>query len=237
MKIKSYRRVLIILLAFWLAFEPFAISVVRANDNPDLPGPELNTEGIEGIVDIEEVMTPNDYLEYMLALRGRTKEEAEAKAWGEWMTSLTGAYMLMDDGCTDVFSFYGTLQKMQPHMYQTPFYFHAVCKASSKATLAFAYVANSQAVKSVGGVISKAGSAVASSRVGDAARWAANGVSSIGKWTGSKISNTRLFQKGVGFFQRKANMFNGFKKAGSMFTNAQKAFSARNVSTFLSKLV
>jgi len=42
----------------------------------------------------------------MLSLRGRTKEEQEAKTWGEWMTSLTGAYMLMDDGCTDVFSFY-----------------------------------------------------------------------------------------------------------------------------------
>ena len=236
MKIKSYRRILIIFLAFWLAFEPFAISVVRANDNPDLPAPELNTEGIEGIVDIEEVMAPNDYLEYMLALRGRSKEEAEAKAWGEWMTSLTGAYMLMDDGCTDVFSFYGTMQRMQPHMSQTPFYFHAVCRASSKATLAFAFIANSQAVKNVGGVISKTGSAISNSKVGDAARWAANGVSSAAKWGGNKISNTRLFQKGVGFFQRKANMFNGFKKAGAMFTSAQKTFSARNVSTFLSHM-
>ncbi|MDN5279376.1 MAG: hypothetical protein PWR01_3341 [Clostridiales bacterium] len=234
MKISSRNRILIILFAFWLALEPFAASVVRANDS--LPAPELNTEGIEGIVEIDQVMSPAEYLEYMLALRGRTKEEAEAKAWGEWMTSLTGAYMLMDDGCTDVFSFYGTMSKMQPHMIQTPFYFSAVAKASSKATLAFAFVANSQIVKNVGGVISKAGSAISGSKVGDAARWAGRGVSSAAKWTGGKLANTRLFQKGVGFFQRKANLFNGFKKAGNMFVSAQRTFSAKNVSTFLSHM-
>lgn len=234
MKISSRNRILIILFAFWLAFEPFALTIARANDS--LPAPELNTEGIEGIVDINEVMSPKEYLEYMLALRGRSKEEAEAKAWGEWMTSLTGAYMMMDDGCTDVFSFYGTMSKMQPHMAQTPFYFNAVCRASSKATLAFAFVANSQAVKSVGAVISKAGSTVANSPVGDAARWAGRGVSSAAKWTGSHIANTRLWQKGTGFFQRKANLFNGFTRAGNMFTSAQRAFSAKNVTTFLTHM-
>lgn len=233
MKISSKYRIFIILFAFWLAFEPFAVTVVRAND---MPQPELNTEGIEGIVDIEEVMSPKEYLEYMLALRGRTKEEAEAKAWGEWMTSLSGAYMLMDDSCTDVFSFYGTMSRLQPHMAQTPFYFSAVCRASSKATMAFAFIANSEAVKQAGVVIGKAGAAIANSPVGDAARWAASGVSSAAKWTGSKVANTRLFQKGVGFFQRKANLFNGFKKAGDMFASAQRTFSARNVSTFLSHM-
>jgi hypothetical protein len=181
-------------------------------------------------------MTPKDYLEYMLSLRGRTKEEAEAKAWGEWMTSLTGAYMLMDDGCTDVFSFYGAMSKMQPHMMQTPFYFKAVSRAASKATLAFAFVANSDIVKTVGGVISKTGTAIANSKVGDAARWTAQGVSSAAKWTGGKIASTRLYQKGVGFFQRKANLFNGFKKAGSMFNSAQTAFSAKNVGNFLTHM-
>jgi DNA-binding transcriptional regulator YhcF (GntR family) len=233
MRIRAQYRILVILLAFCLAFEPFAVTMLRANDMPE---PELNTDGIEGIVAIDEVMSPNEYLEYMLALRGRTKEEAEAKAWGEWMTSLTGAYMLMDDGCSDVFSFYGTMSKMQPHMSQTPFYFEAVARASSKATLAFAFVANSQIVQSVGGVISKTGSAVAASRVGDAARWTAQGVSSAAKWTGGKVASTRLFQQGVGFFQRKANMFNGFQKAGAMFNSAQTAFSAKNVTNFLSHM-
>lgn len=233
MKISSKYRIFIFLFAFWLAFEPFAVSIVRAND---VPTPELSTEGIEGIVEIDQVMSPAEYLEYMLALRGRTKEEAEAKAWGEWMTSLSGSYMLMDDGCTDVFSFYGTMSKMQPHMAQTPFYFEAVSRAASKATLAFSFVANSQMVKNVGGVISKAGSAVTSSRVGDAARWSATKVSSAAKWTGGKLASTKLYQKGVGFFQRKANLFNGFKKAGTMFTSAQRTFSARNVSTFLSHM-
>ena len=234
MKITTKRRILITLFALWFAVQPLATAVVWANEG--IPAPELNTEGIEGIEDIDKVLTPNEYLEYMLSLRGRTKEEQEAKTWGEWMTSLTGAYMLMDDGCTDVFSFYGAMSQMQPHMGRTPFYFKAVAKSSTKATLAFSFIANSPIIDDIGGVIRNTGSAISNSRIGDASRWAARGVSSAAKWTGGKIANTRIFQKGVGFFQRKANLFNGFKKAGKMFARAQSVFSAKNTATFLTHM-
>ena len=234
MKIRGRYNFLIFFLAFWLAFEPFAISVVRAND--DVPKPVLNTEGIEGIESIDEIVAPADYLEYMLSLRGRTKEEAEAIAWGEWMTSISGAYALMDDGCTDVFSFYSTLSDMSPHFTNTPYYFKAVSLASSKATLAFSFIANSEPLQKLVGGLSKAGKAVADSGVGRGAKWAATKVSTAARFTGDKIANTRLYQKGVGFIQRKANLMSGFQKMGDIANKAQKTFSAKNVGTFLSHM-
>ncbi|NCB39652.1 MAG: hypothetical protein EOM80_12890, partial [Erysipelotrichia bacterium] len=212
MKIRGRYNFLILFLAFWLAFEPFAMSVVWANDDK-MPQPVLNTEGVDGIEDIEEIMAPGDYLEYMLSLRGRTKEEAEAVAWGEWMGSISGAYALMDDGCTDVFTFYSTLSTMTPHFQNTPYYFKAVSKASSKATLAFSFIARSEPVQEVleaagkaavaiGDAGSAAGEALANSHVGRGARWAATKVSTFARFTGDKLANTRLYQKGVGFVQR-----------------------------------
>lgn len=234
MKIRGRYNFLIFFLAFWLAFEPFAISVARANEN--VPKPILNTEGIEGIESIDEVVAPAEYLDYTLSLRGRSKEEAEAIAWGEWMTSLSGAYALMDDGCTDVFTFYSTLGEMSPHFTNTPYYFKAVSLASSKATLAFSFIANSEPMQKALGGIGKAGKAIADSGVGRGAQWAANKVSTAAKFTGDKIANTRLYQKGVGFIQRKANMMSGFQKMGDIASKAQKTFSAKNVSTFLSHM-
>ena len=41
-----------------MAFEPFAINMVRAAETESVPQPVveyLNTDGIEGIIDIEEV--------------------------------------------------------------------------------------------------------------------------------------------------------------------------------------
>ncbi len=234
MKIRGRYNFLIFFLAFWLAFEPFAISVVRAND--DVPQPILNTEGIEGIESIDEIVAPADYLEYMLSLRGRTKDEAEAIAWGEWMTSISGAYAMMDDGCTDVFSFYSTLSDMSPHFTNTPYYFKAVSMASSKATLAFSFIANSEPVQKIIGGMGKAGSAIADSGVGRAVKWGTTRVYAAAKFTGDKLANTRLYQKGVGFVQRKANLMSGFQKMGDLAAKAQKTFSLNNVSTFLSHM-
>lgn len=234
MKIRGRYNFLIFFLAFWLAFEPLAISIVSANDN--IPKPLLNTEGIEGIESINEIVAPADYLEYMLSLRGRSKEEAEAIAWGEWMTSISGAYSLMDDGCTDVFSFYSTLSDMSPHFNNTPYYFKAVSMASSKATLAFSFIANSEPIQNAMGVAAKAGKAVSNSGVGRGAKWAAGKVSSFASFTGDKLANTRLYQKGVGFVQRKANLMGGFQKMGDLASKAQKTFSAKNVSTFLTHM-
>lgn len=231
MKIRGRYRIFIVLLALWLAFEPFAISVVRAND--DIPRPVLNTDGIEGIVGIDEVVAPADYLEYMLSLRGRSKEDAEANAWGEWMMSMSGAYMMMDDGCSDVFSFYSTLNDMSPHFTNTPAYFKAVTMASSKAALAFTFVVNSGPV--VSGV-KLAGKAASATGLTTAARWAATKATNAATWTGNQVANSRLYQKGVGFIQRKANLMNGFQRMGTFASNAQKTFSAKNVSNFLTHL-
>jgi hypothetical protein len=203
---------------------------VRAND---LPAPVLNTDGIEGLVSVAEVVAPAEYRDYMLSLRGRTREEAEANAWGEWMMSLSGAYMMMDDGCADVFSFYNTLGDMSPHFTNTPYYFKAVSMASSKAALAFSFVVNSGPVVSGVKLAGKIDDAVG---VTKAARWAATKASNAATWTGSQIANSRLYQKGVGFIQRKANLMNGFQRMGNMAANAQKAFTAKNVSTFLSHM-
>lgn len=236
MRIGSRYRVLIVVFALWLAFEPFAINVLRAGDNPDVPKAELSTEGVEGIVPIEDIMTPSEYLEYMLLLRGRSQEEAEAKAWGEWMTTIGGAYMMMDDGCADVFGFYSTMKDMSPHLMNTPYYFKAASLAASKAVLAFVFVANSVPIQSGIVLAGQAGKAVSSSAVGHAARWSAQKVSTVANWTGSQVAGTRIYQNGVGFIQRKANMMNGFKVMGNMVTSAQSTFSAKNVTTFLTHM-
>ena len=234
MKIRGRYNFLIFFLAFWLAFEPFIINVAFAND--DVPQPILNTEGIEGIEDINEIVAPADYLEYMLSLRGRTKEEAEAIAWGEWMTSISGAYAMMDDGCTDVFSFYSTLSDMSPHFTNTPYYFKAVCMAASKATMAFSFLVHSQPALKVLAGMENATQAVANSGVARGAKWAMKKVSTAAKFTGEAIGNTRLYKKGVGFIQRKANLMSGFQKMGDLASKAQKTFSAKNVGTFLSHM-
>lgn len=139
-----------------MAFEPFVINMVRAQelDKVELSDlkPEvgyLDTTGIDGIIDLDEVEQPADYLEYMLSLRGRSRSDDsitadkidEAMAWGEWMNTLTGAYALMDDGCTDVFSFYNTLGEINFHLSNTKHYFTAVCFATNKAALAATFIA------------------------------------------------------------------------------------------------
>jgi hypothetical protein len=235
-----------------MAFQPAVVTIVQANDTPTTAEELLDTEGIDGIVSIEEVanqspdeidiIPPKDYLTHMLTLRGATKEEAEAKAWGDWMSTVSGAYMLMDDSCADVFSFYNTMQQMQPHLTNTPYYFLAVSKAAAKTALAFTFVANSAPVKFVGKGIGKVAGAVkaGAGKVGSVAKAGAGKVGAAGKaiantkfaraitwpgrkaadgvrFVGGKIASTRLFQKGsAGFIQRKANLMNGFKKAGNM---------------------
>ncbi len=98
------------LFAMWLLFEPLVVTMVRAND---LPEPVLKTNKIDGIKDIDEVMTPSEYLEYMLELRqAATKEELETKVWGDWLMTISGSYMMMDAGSQDVFSFYSAMKSV-----------------------------------------------------------------------------------------------------------------------------
>lgn len=226
--------------AIWLAFEPMVVTIAYASDLDttgvdgivDIPQPEKpDTSKVDGIVNIDDVMTPVEYLDYMLSLRGRTKAEAEAKAWGDWMMALSGAYLLMDDGCSDVFSFYSAVEVMQPNLSRTPFYFKALSKAAQKTLMAFAFLLESPSLPNGVKVLGRVTSAITGSKVGQGigtgVKWGTKKVSSIAKWTGNKIGNTKLYKKGVGFIQRKANMFNGFKRMGDMaskFTKNSKIF-------------
>ena len=107
---KAIYRPIVIVLAFLMIFEPVFMPIVVADE---LPRPDLNTDEVDGIVPIDDLVAPSDYLHYMLSIRGRTKEEAEVRAWGEWTTMLMGAYMQMDAGASDVFSFYEALRALK----------------------------------------------------------------------------------------------------------------------------
>lgn len=100
----------IMVFSLWLALQPLVVSIVQANDEGETAKPELDISDIQGIEDIDKVMTPHEYLEYILTLKGSTKEEMEAVALSDWMMTITTAYMQMDAGCQDVFSMYGALQ-------------------------------------------------------------------------------------------------------------------------------
>lgn len=208
------KRYLIFILSFLMAFEPFAVEMVRAAEAEDMAqvvaeveGPvveHLDTDGIDGIIDIEEVEKPVDYLEYMLSLRGRSRSDDsitannidEAVAWGEWMNTISGAYTQMDDGCTDVFSFYNALGEVQTQLSQAPDYLTMVCFAANKATLAVAFVAKS--IPGLTNLTSKASKAV----------------SNANKWLKSK-----------------SNLFVGLEKMGKAFGNA-----AKTANTFISHM-
>ena len=156
-----------------MAFEPFAINMVRAGERePDAevtetvssPEPEVETmdadneesvfEQFKEIVNKSEsedgsLMKPVDYLYYMYSLRGRSVDTdakdvekiEHALAWGEWMNTITSAYALMDDGCTDVFTYYNTLGMISTHATNAPEYLKALKFAVNKALLAGAFIA------------------------------------------------------------------------------------------------
>lgn len=107
LRIPRRARPWILLFAFWLMIEPMIVPVLQAEE---LPSPTVNSDQVNGIANIEDVMSPDEYLQYMLELRGSTKEECEAKAWSDWLTTISGAYMMMDAGQQDVFSFYSTMK-------------------------------------------------------------------------------------------------------------------------------
>lgn len=107
---KKGNRFAVMLLALLLAIEPMVLPVLRA---AEMPQPSINSEKINGLVKLEEVVAPADYLQHVLRLRGQTRDEAEARAWGEWMMMLNSTYLLMDDGASDVFSFYEAMKMLR----------------------------------------------------------------------------------------------------------------------------
>ncbi|MDD3147906.1 MAG: hypothetical protein PHD82_11425 [Candidatus Riflebacteria bacterium] len=107
---KKGNRFVVMLLALLLAVEPMFVPMLKA---AELPGPAVNSEQVDGLVSLEEVVAPADYLQQVLRLRGQTRDDAEARAWGEWMMMLNSTYLLMDDGASDVFSFYEAMKMLR----------------------------------------------------------------------------------------------------------------------------
>ncbi|MFZ2957464.1 MAG: hypothetical protein WA705_11285 [Candidatus Ozemobacteraceae bacterium] len=155
----------VFLFALWLAFEPLAVSIARAGDAPTLPTVETKSlEETDGIADINEVMTPAEYLEYMLELRGMLKEDlddpakskaaAEEKAWADWMTSISSIYQMMGSQEADVFGYYSSASSIHKTLDSSkddkdianevrkslPKMVKFLSNASKKAVMMFAYL-------------------------------------------------------------------------------------------------
>ncbi|HNX75232.1 MAG TPA: hypothetical protein PLM07_13050 [Candidatus Rifleibacterium sp.] len=107
---KPGKRLITLLLALLIAIEPVVVPVLAADG---LPKPSINTKEVNGLVNLEKVIAPADYLEQIMRLRGKTRDEAEARAWGEWMSMLNSSYMLLDDGSSDVFGFYEAMKMLR----------------------------------------------------------------------------------------------------------------------------
>lgn len=134
---KNRQKSIALLLALLLLFEPFVITVIKASE---LPAPRINEERIDSLPDVDDIVAPADYLEYMLKLRGKSKSEVEARVWGEWMMTLNSAYMLMDDGSTDVFGFYEALKIVRENSTILADISDVVKTISRTATLSFAFL-------------------------------------------------------------------------------------------------
>ena len=194
---RGLKQSIIFLLAFLMAFEPFAVNMVYADPDSDSTGAEvtvptaetmdmseddfnaMNTEnGLENTFtdadgDESQVLKPVDYLDYMYSLRGRSKAEIEeipltdengnelstqekikrvenAFVWGEWMNTISGAYAMMDDGCTDVFSFYNTLGEFVSQANNAGDYLTMLTWATNKAALCGAFIARVTGLSKVG---------------------------------------------------------------------------------------
>ena len=133
----STKRCLAVILSLVLLFEPLFISISHASE---IPKPRVNQDALEQLPDIDEIIAPTDYLDYILKLRGKSKSEVEARVWGEWMMTLNSAYMLMDDGATDVFGFYDALKIIRANSTVLADISNVVKTVTRTATLSFAFL-------------------------------------------------------------------------------------------------
>ena len=106
MKRKLFRRFVSVLLAFLIFIEPFAIPIVKAQSMPE---PTVINEEV-GLMDPADILAPHDYLDEMLNLRGKNREQVELRAWGEWQALINSSYLVIDEGATDVFGLYDALK-------------------------------------------------------------------------------------------------------------------------------
>jgi hypothetical protein len=169
MRIPRKNRIWVLLFSLWLAIEPLAIAVVRAEDA--LPKPEVNVDAVAPAQGIKEIMPPAEYLDFMLEMRGATKEEAEAHAWSDWLTTITGAYMMMEAGEHDVFTFYSAMRTFKDIPGTVKSVINGIKKALNKATLLFSFLGNAHLTirganlfTSFGRIVSMAEKSLAKSR-------------------------------------------------------------------------
>ncbi len=217
---RSVKQCIVLLLSFLMAFEPFAINMVRAQDSaPDaeevaesvkVTEPDTTTlEGDDKSVyeqlkemankgedESDSLMKPVDYLNFMYSLRGRSigddddtmKKIENALIWGEWMNTITAAYAMMDDGCSDVFTYYNTLGVISSHVTNAPEYLKAVKFATNKAFLAGAFIAK---VTGIGKIASNI-----SSKVGPWLKSKGNlmkGFNAMGRFFGKGLKGANTF--------------------------------------------
>ncbi len=218
---RSVKQCIVLLLSFLMAFEPFAVNIVRANDAPDaenvsatVESPEASTETMDADdeksiyeqfkeiankSDSEEnsLMKPVDYLYYMYSLRGRSKGDSEediakienALTWGEWMNTITSAYSLMDDGCTDVYTYYNTLGMISTHATNSPYYIKAVKFATNKALLAGVFILKATKIADIANKIAESKLALWLRSKGNLMK----GFNAMGKFFGKGFKNADTF--------------------------------------------
>lgn len=106
MRKNKFSRIISIVLAIIFFIQPFVIEVVHAQT---LPEPTVIVEEGE-LMDPDTILTPHDYLDIFLDLRGRNREQVELRAWGEWQSLINSSYLVIDEGATDVFGLYDALK-------------------------------------------------------------------------------------------------------------------------------
>ncbi|MBF0543407.1 MAG: hypothetical protein HQM08_03185 [Candidatus Riflebacteria bacterium] len=160
-KLHNRYRPLALFFAFWLVIEPFAISMLRAEEGkPDL-NPKVTIADLENPFSMDEVLTPVEYLDYLLELRGLAKEDllkpdsakstCEAKAWSDWMQMMSNIYMTMGSQQTDIFGFYSAFHSLFKKTLESvgdlttdpgasPNLWNAISKASLQTLYLFAFL-------------------------------------------------------------------------------------------------
>jgi hypothetical protein len=133
------KKLIATILALLILLEPALLPVVRAGLL--IPDPRLREDALEGLPDTDEIVPPLDYLNYILKMRGRSKKEVEARAWGEWMMTLNSAYMLVDDGSTDVMTFYQALKVLRENNMIWADIADVVTELTKYTTLGFTFLA------------------------------------------------------------------------------------------------
>ncbi len=139
------KRLIGIILALVLIVEPFAVTVLKAGD---LPQPRISEEALDKLPETRDIIAPADYLEYMLKLRGKSKSEVEARAWGEWMMTLNSAYMMLDDGSSDVFGFYEALKMLRENNTILSDISDVVKTVAKLTTLSFSFIFRTRMMQS-----------------------------------------------------------------------------------------